>query len=91
MDKSKYTFPTINFKETGINLRRIMSKRGITLKDVKEYLNLTGVQSVFTRLDITEECGGYFFVEAIAIFGVGMIFGIKTEISEFTLRGRKSQ
>ena len=26
MEKSKYIFPTINLKETGINLRRIMDK-----------------------------------------------------------------
>ena len=47
MEKSKYIFPTINLKETGINLRRIMDKRGITPKDVKKYLNLTSVQSVY--------------------------------------------
>lgn len=40
-------FSTINLKETGINLRRIMDKRGITPKDIKEYLNLTSVQSVY--------------------------------------------
>ena len=40
-------FPTINLKENGINLRRIMDKRGITPKDIKEYLNLTSVQSVY--------------------------------------------
>ena len=28
-------FLTINLKETGINLRRIMDKRGITPKDIK--------------------------------------------------------
>lgn len=47
MEKSKYAFPTINLKEIGINLRRIVGKRGITPKDVKEYLNLTSVQSVY--------------------------------------------
>lgn len=40
-------FPTINLKQTGINLRRIMDKRGIAPKDVKEYLNLASVQSVY--------------------------------------------
>ena len=40
-------FSTINLKETGINLRRIMDKRGITPKDVKKYLNLTSEQSVY--------------------------------------------
>ena len=47
MEKSKYTFPTINLKETGINLRRIMDKRGITPKDIKEFLNLGSIQSVY--------------------------------------------
>jgi len=40
-------FPTINVKETGANLRRIMDERGITAKDVQEYLNLASVQSVY--------------------------------------------
>ena len=37
-------FPVINLKETGINLRRIMDKRGISVRDVQEYLNLASVQ-----------------------------------------------
>ena len=40
-------FPVIYLKETGINLRRIMDKRGITAKDIQEYLNLASVQSVY--------------------------------------------
>lgn len=40
-------FPTINLRETGINLRRIMDKRGISAKDIQKYLNLAGVQSVY--------------------------------------------
>ena len=40
-------FPKINIRETGINLQRIMDKHGITPKDIKEYLNLTSVQSVY--------------------------------------------
>ena len=40
-------FPVINLKETGINLRRIMDKRGISARDVQEYLNLVSVQSVY--------------------------------------------
>lgn len=40
-------FPTINVKETGNNLRRIMDQRGIRAKDVQEYLNLASVQSVY--------------------------------------------
>lgn len=41
-------FPVINLKETGINLRRIMGKRGISAKYVQEYLNLASVQSVYS-------------------------------------------
>ena len=37
-------FPVINLKETGINLHRIMDKRGISARDVQEYLNLASVQ-----------------------------------------------
>ena len=40
-------FPTINLRETGINLHRIMDKRGITPKDVKEFLNLGSIQTVY--------------------------------------------
>ena len=44
-------FPLINKRETGINLRRIMDMRGITTKDVQEYLGLGCVQSVYRWLD----------------------------------------
>lgn len=40
-------FPTINLKETGINLRRIMDKSGIMPKDIKEFLNLGSIQTVY--------------------------------------------
>lgn len=38
-------FPLINKRETGVNLRRIMDMRGITPKDVQEYLGLGCVHS----------------------------------------------
>ena len=44
-------FPTINKRETGVNLRRIMDMRGITPKDVQEYLGLGCVQSVYRWID----------------------------------------
>lgn len=44
-------FPMIDKKETGINLRRIMDMRGITAKDVQQYLDLGCVQSVYRWLD----------------------------------------
>jgi len=40
-------FPTINLRETGLNLHRIMDKRGITPKDIKEFLNLGSIQTVY--------------------------------------------
>lgn len=40
-------YPTINLRETGINLRHIMDKRGIEAKDVQRYLNLASAQSVY--------------------------------------------
>lgn len=44
-------FPLINKRETGINLRRIMDKRGITVKEVQQYLGLGSVQSVYHWLN----------------------------------------
>ena len=44
-------FPLINMRETGINLRRIMDERGITAKNVQEYLGLGCVQSVYRWID----------------------------------------
>lgn len=36
-------FPIINVKETGINLRRIMDNRNLTVKGVQRYLGLGSV------------------------------------------------
>lgn len=44
-------FPLINKRETGINLRRIMDRLGISARDVQEYLGLGCVQSVYRWLD----------------------------------------
>lgn len=44
-------FPLINKRETGINLRRIMDMRGLTAKDVQEFLGLGCVQSVYRWID----------------------------------------
>ena len=44
-------FPTSNLTEARIKLQQIMDKRGITPKDIKEYLNLTSVQSVYNCCD----------------------------------------
>lgn len=44
-------FPTINLKETGTNLRKIMKERSITVKEVQQYLGLGSVQSVYHWLN----------------------------------------
>ena len=44
-------FPVINKRETGVNLRRIMDMRGVTVKDVQQYLGLGCVQSVYRWID----------------------------------------
>ena len=43
--------PLINKRETGINLRRIMDARGITVKDVQQYLERGSVQSIYHWFD----------------------------------------
>ena len=44
-------FPLIDKRETGINLRRIMDLRGISVKDVTKYLGISSVQSVYHWLN----------------------------------------
>ena len=36
-------FPIIDKRKTGINIRRIMDMRGLTVKDVQEYLWINGI------------------------------------------------
>lgn len=44
-------YPTIDKRKTGINLRRIMDERGMTVKDVQEYLGLACLQSIYHWLN----------------------------------------
>ena len=44
-------FPTIDKRATGINLRRLMDEREITVKDVQKFLGLGCVESVYRWLD----------------------------------------
>ena len=44
-------YPTIDKRKTGVNLRRIMDERGLTVKDVKQYLHLGSVQSIYYWLN----------------------------------------
>lgn len=43
--------PLINKRETGINLRRIMDAKGITVRDVQQYLEIGSVQSIYHWLN----------------------------------------
>lgn len=44
-------FPIIDKRETGINIRKIMDRQGLTAKDVQQYLELGCVQSVYRWFD----------------------------------------
>ena len=44
-------YPQINKMETGKHLRRIMSERGITVKEMQNYLGLGSVQSIYHWLN----------------------------------------
>lgn len=44
-------YPVINMKETGNRIREMMEMRGMSVKDIQRYLNLSCVQSVYHWLD----------------------------------------
>lgn len=44
-------FPTIDKRKTGVNLQKIMMQKNLTVRDVKEYLGLGSVQSVYHWLN----------------------------------------
>lgn len=43
----KKKFPQIDMYQTGQNIRRIMRTKGMTVKDVQEYLGLAAPQSIY--------------------------------------------
>ena len=43
--------PLIDKKKTGIHLRRIMDERGLSVKDIQQYLGLGSIQSVYHWLN----------------------------------------
>lgn len=59
-------FPMINKKATGVRLRRIMDERGLSVKDVQEYLGLAGVQSI------------YHWLNGITVPSVDNLYALKT-------------
>lgn len=44
-------FPVIDKKQTGVHLRKLMDRRGFSVKDIQEYLGLASVQSVYHWLN----------------------------------------
>lgn len=44
-------FPMIDKRATGINLRKIMDRHNITVKDIQKYLGLASVQSIYHWLN----------------------------------------
>ena len=51
LERWNIMLPVIDKKKTGINLRLMMDERGITVKDVQQYLGLGSVQSVYHWLN----------------------------------------
>lgn len=45
--RSDREYPVIDVKRTGKNIKRLMDKRNISVSDVKEYLGLESVQSIY--------------------------------------------
>lgn len=44
-------YPMINKRETGVNLRRIMDRQKMTVKDVQQSLELESIQSIYHWLN----------------------------------------
>ena len=52
-------FPIIDKRKTGINIRRIMDMRGLTVKDVQEYLDAEDFRHItdFNQLKVIGHLG----------------------------------
>ena len=46
-----FMLPVIDKKKTGVKLRRLMDKQGLSVKDVQAYLKLGSVQSIYHWLN----------------------------------------
>ena len=51
--KEDLMFPTISKELTGFNLKKLMTNRGLSVKDIQQYLHLGSVQSVYYWLNGT--------------------------------------
>lgn len=46
-DRMKKKIPQIDIHKTGQNIKHIMQRKGMTVKDIQEYLGLAAVQSIY--------------------------------------------
>ena len=51
MTRDHLHYPVIDMKATGQNIRNLMKRNGLTVRDIKEYLNLSALQSVYHWLN----------------------------------------
>ena len=51
MKRRSRMYPTIDMKATGIRIRQLMDERRLTVKDIRRYLNLASVQSIYHWLN----------------------------------------
>lgn len=78
-------FPTINKKETGVNLRRIMDMRGVKPKDIQEYLGFGCVQSVYRWLD------GVSMPTVDNLYAISKIKYIQSALARMNMRKKRSR
>lgn len=83
-------YPTIDMKATGIRMRQLMDERGLTVKDIRRYLNLASVQSIYHWLNGQSMPTIDHFYALSALFGTSvdsMIIGSgKSPVQIFTRR-----
>lgn len=65
-------YPTIDLKATGIRIRQLMDERGLTVKDIRRYLNLASVQSIYHWLNGRSMPTIDNFYALSALFGTSM-------------------
>ena len=47
----KRTYPVVDMKKTGQNIKRIMQKKGLTVKDIQTFLELAAPQGIYHWFD----------------------------------------
>ena len=88
-------FPIIDRKRTGIRLRRVMDERGLSVKDVQQYLELGSVQSVYhwlNGLSMPTIDNLYALSELFQILIDAMVCGNRKPIqAEYVLKNQTTQ